>query len=175
MNPVESNYPRDIVTRYYSKVFATWWCCFPMMAGASTLIAIAERGVGFTTDTWETIRQWFGITATCLVSLFPALAVICRMFPLTLSNQGIRTFIGFGAYAQLGWDDISSMPPLNILGLRYFRISKRGLMFAALIPFDLDNRELFFGEVVSRLGAEHPFVVQVAAAWRMSGGQGSKA
>ena len=49
------------------------------------------------------------------------------------------------------------------------------MMFAALIPFDLDNRELFFGEVVSRLGAEHPFVVQVAAAWRMSGGQGSKA
>ena len=166
MAQVESNYPRDIVTRYHTKVFSTWLSCLPMVSAAAALITVLGSGIGTHREPIALLVEWVKTLAVCFVSLLPALAVICRSFPITVSNDGIRSFNGFGAYELIKWTEVADVPPMNILGLRYFRVKKSGVVFATLIPFDLVNRETFLTEVARHLGDDHPFVKRLRRSWR---------
>ena len=148
-------------------MLASWSSCFGLTllcSAVATLILtiFVIRSIGR-----ETIFVWGAINTASWVGLLPLWAICCRLFPVTVSASGLKSFNGFGVYSLIPWDALKQQPILNLAGLKYFRFKRDGLKAAILVPFDLDDPRLFTNEMEQYLGADSPIIANLRQEWKL--------
>lgn len=134
--------------KYYSNFLISFLMilCISLVAGTlSTLIMNGELGH------WE---QWsYPILGIFVMSLVLTLIAI-PLCPVKVRPEGLSTYNFWGMYSTVNWDDIVSVKPVNLLGLRYitFRTTEGKTLY---IPRFLTNFVEFRDQVAGWAGEQH--------------------
>jgi len=162
-----SNYPRHPTSKYHARPVITWLrFLIPTMllvvfiALVPVALLSSQMGSSYGLDL-------AGMLIGDVVLSLPLIVVVCRLFPITVSASGLKAFNGIGTYSHLPWDSIRQLSSMNFIGLRYFRFKRDGMVFAALVPYDLDNPQLFCVEVARYLGEDSPIVASLRGSWHL--------
>ncbi len=80
--------------------------------------------------------------------------------PLAIERGGIRCYTGFGSPATVKWSEVKSTRNLIIWpGLKWIFLNDgRNVFTRACIPVFIQNKELFYSQVVKAAGEDHVVV-----------------
>jgi hypothetical protein len=110
-------------------------------------------------------RVWFGqwddhliwaITGAGLLGCYAWSENVC------VSAAGIRCSDLRGSCATLEWNSITTIRPINILGLRYLLLEGEGISSPLLLPLFLEEPERFANAVVHYAGPDSPLARYLA-------------
>jgi len=162
-----SNYPRHPTSQYCARPIVTWLrCLIPTML---LVVVTALAPAAFLSSQMASSYglDLAGVLIADVVLSLPLIVVICRLFPITVSASGLKAFNGLGLYSHLPWDSIRQLSTINVFSLRYFRFKREGMLFAALVPYDLDHPQAFCAEVARYMGEESPIVASLRRSWHL--------
>lgn len=109
------------------------------------IVVIEERGE----------LNWYAYTAALIViAVFSVAAtyVGTSYFKSAISSEGIYGFNCFGKRKYIEWNEVASVKPSNLCGLRYLRVFSRKSKLAIWLPLNIKNAH----ELVNALRALAP-------------------
>jgi hypothetical protein len=89
----------------------------------------------------------------CTLALTP---VVVWFFPVSISQDGIRSFNFWGLYHTVAWPEVTAVKPVNLLGLRYLFIYSPKLRWPLWVPRFLADPARFKRLVLDYAGPNHP-------------------
>jgi hypothetical protein len=101
---------------------------------------------------WEVVARQLVFAAITVLGLL-LLAVF--LFEVHVSEEGLRCYTFYGNYRTFAWSDINGVRPVNMLGLRYLRVSSVQGGPPLWVPLFLADREGFRLAVSGLAGEDH--------------------
>lgn len=100
-----------------------------------------------------------GAEAVGLLGVF----LLSRFFQIYVSRDRLGAYNSLGVYREARWSDIDKVRPLNVVGLRYLRVTDNESRIPLWVPLYLNDREGFYRRVCEYAGPEHPLAVALHA------------
>ena len=88
--------------------------------------------------------------------------------PIYVSSECLVAFRSGGGYRKALWSEISCVRAVNVLGLRYLRLTTTSSKSSLWVPLYLSDREAFYWRVCEYAGPEHALAVALQAQHSMS-------
>jgi hypothetical protein len=102
-------------------------------------------------------ERWWSVGAVqCLV--FILVVLMNLVYVSRVSEDGLRTYNGYGINVTIPWPELEYVGVLNILGLRYLRFRRPGLFWATIVPFDVVQPAEFVDACAAYVGKDHPMI-----------------
>jgi hypothetical protein len=147
-----------------------WWqtiYCVGVGTGIAVPLVLVLTAIdGYMGNTIPSRILWPAIAAAVAgAELVGAIAVLIMWWlrPIYVSPERLVAFRTGGGYRQVRWTDITSVRPVNFLGLRYLRVSTNESKHTLWVPLYLSNREEFYWRVCEYAGPQHPLAVALQA------------
>jgi hypothetical protein len=131
--------------KYYSKY--TIVLVFLSIVYISTLFFLAGKDYfnGYAIQKISFILRWSLVFGMLVV---PVLTwVLVRCFPVYVKKEGLRSYNIYCFYKDIFWDDIETINPINILGLKYIRVKSKLGGTPIWIPIWIDNIDSFLDTI----------------------------
>lgn len=103
---------------------------------------------------WNATAFLYGL-AIGTVFLFFWTFLFISIYPVYLSEEGIRCYNSWGVYRTFDWSEISFVKSINILGFRYLRIGSVEGGSKLWVPMFLEDMAGFREAVRDFAGTEH--------------------
>jgi|TARA_R110002126_G_C10485643_1_gene502433 hypothetical protein len=112
-------------------------------------------------DVYYTLLIIFGAVAVFIISTPVILLILTLLYPVTLSEQGLRGFKNSGIKKKCAWSDIKSVKIKKpFLFARYIYLYNENGKHLMVIPFNgLLNYTKFSKSVERHIGSEHPLTL----------------
>ena len=88
------------------------------------------------------------------------LTIAAVIFPVVVTSEGINCYNFWGAYDAVVWSEMKSFQVVNLLGLRYIRVTSTDNK-EFWVPLYLAGMEEFTATLREFAGPEHPLVVAI--------------
>jgi hypothetical protein len=96
------------------------------------------------------------------VGVFVFIVAAVVLFRVYVSAEGLRCYSFWGNYHNLGWPEIDSVRPINLLGLRYLRVGSSQSGHTVWVPLFLADMPRFRAAVREFAGEGHILVNALA-------------
>jgi hypothetical protein len=96
------------------------------------------------------------------VLFFLGAGLLILLFKIDVGPEGLRCPNAWGGYGFAAWDDVRSVRPINILGLRYLRVFTTTTVLPLWVPLFLADPDGFRAALLRCAGPTHPLTVAFA-------------